>query len=108
MADFKRKPMAAELTAALKTGVKDIPSAIVEQSIDGAVDTRAKAPAAPKTVQVNFNVTEEFADLIAELAQEAGSTRRLMARTFRDMGHKVPVADLNPHDNRRRLRKNEV
>jgi hypothetical protein len=101
MAEFKRKPMADELTAALKAGVRDIPSAIVETETAG----EGKRPKAPPTVQVNFNASEEFADLIAELAQEAGSTRRLMARLFRAAGHDVPLADLQPFDNRRRARR---
>jgi hypothetical protein len=106
MADFKRKPMAAELTAALKAGVRDIPSAVVEPERDRSGEGEGKAlPKAPPTVQVNFNASEEFAELIAELAQEAGSTRRLMARMFRDAGHKVPQADLQPFDNRRRARR---
>jgi hypothetical protein len=101
MAEFKRKPMAEELTAALKAGVRDIPSAVVETEREG----EGRGPKAPKTVQVNFNASEEFADLIAELAREAGSTRRLFARSLRDLGHPVPQADLQPFDNRRRARR---
>jgi hypothetical protein len=101
MAEFKRKPMAEELTAALKAGVRDIPAAVVEAEKTG----EGKGPRAPKTVQVNFNVTEDFADLISELAREAGSTRRLFARALHELGHPVPQADLEPFDNRRRARK---
>jgi hypothetical protein len=53
-------------------------------------------------VQVNFSCTEDMARLIAQLAVEAGSTRRMLARLLRDAGHSVPPADLQPIDNRRR------
>ena len=110
MAEFKRKPMADELTAALKAGVHNVPSAIVEpprpapaQASGGGEGGRQ--PKAPKTVQVNFNASEEFADLIAEEAMKAGSTWRFLARVLRDAGFRVPEADLSPMDNRRRLRR---
>lgn len=99
MSGFKRKPMPAEdLTAALKAGVRDVPSAVVEMPRGG----EGRGHKAPKTVQCNFNCTEDLARLIAELAAEAGSTRRMFARLLRDAGHRVPEADLNPPDNRRR------
>lgn len=101
MAEFKRKSMADELTARLRAGVRDIPSAIVEEERIG----EGRQPRAPKTVQINFNVSEQLADTIADLAQAAGSTRRLFARLLRDAGHPVPQADLQPFDNRRRARK---
>jgi hypothetical protein len=99
MSGFKRKPMPEELTAALKAGVRDVPSAVVEVQRVGEGRGPQKAP---KTVQCNFNCTEDMARLIAELAAEAGSTRRMFARLLRDAGHSVPAADLNPPDNRRR------
>src|SRR4051794_34633928 len=107
MAEFKRKPMSEELTAALKAGVQNIPSAVVEPlrtSQVGATEG-ARQPKAPPTVQVNFNASEEFADLIAEEAFKAGSTRRFLARVLRDAGYPVPEADLSPMDNRRRARR---
>ena len=106
MAEFKRKPMAAELTAALKAGVQNIPSAVVEPprtASEGAGEW-ARQPKAPPTVQVNFNASEAFADLIAEEAIKAGSTRRFLVRVLRDAGYPVPDADLSPMDNRRRAR----
>jgi hypothetical protein len=97
MAGFKRRPLAEELTAALRQNVRDVPVAIPEPRREG--EGRARAP---KTVQVNFNVSEDFARLLAALAREAGSTRRLIARWAQAQGHEVPEADLNPIDNRRR------
>ncbi len=107
MAEFKRKPMAEELTAALRAGVHNIPSAVVEppRIPSVGVGEGARAPKAPPTVQVNFNASEEFADLIAEAAIKAGSTRRFLARVLRDAGYPVPDADLSPMDNRRRSRR---
>jgi hypothetical protein len=102
MSNFKRKPLPEDLTAVLKAGIRDVPSAVVIEPERGG---EGRQPKAPPTVQVNFNASEEFADLIATLAQEAGSTRRLIARLFRNAGHPVPDADLHPFDNRRRVRK---
>jgi hypothetical protein len=96
---IKRKPLPDELTAALRAGVQGVPPAVPEpQRREG----EGPRPRAPKTVQVNFNCTEDLARLIAKLAAEAGSTRRIFARLLRDAGHAVPDADLNPPDNRRR------
>ncbi len=102
MAEFKRKPMAAELTAALKAGVRDVPSAIVEEPERAG---EGRGPKAPPTVQCNFNLTEELADLIAEEAIKVGGTRRFIARLMKDAGYPVPNADLNPFDNRRRIKR---
>jgi hypothetical protein len=105
MSGFKRKPMpsAGELTEALRGHARELPTAtgggiVVSVSREG----QGGRPKAPKTVQINFNGTEELARLIAKLAQDAGSTRRLIARLLKDAGHDVPEADLNPPDNRRR------
>jgi hypothetical protein len=96
---IKRKPLPDELTAALRAGVQGVPPAV--PAPHGRVGEGPKRRA-PKTVQVNFNCTEDMARLIAQLAFEAGSTRRMFARLLRDAGHVVPGADLNPPDNRRR------
>jgi hypothetical protein len=98
MAEFKRKPLPDELTAALRAGVRDVPTAIPESREGEGRGTRK----APPTVQINFNASEDLARLVAKLAKEHGSTRRLFARLLRDAGHDVPDADLNPVDNRRR------
>ena len=97
MAEFKRKPLPDELTAALKAGVRDVPAAIPENR-----EGEGRGQRAPRTVQINFNASEDFAKLIAKLAREAGSTRRLVARWAKAAGYDVPEADLNPIDNRRR------
>jgi hypothetical protein len=97
MVEFKRKPLPDELTAALKAGVRDVPAAIPDNRGE-----EGRGPRAPKTVQINFNASEDFARLIAKLAREAGSTRRLIAKWAKAAGHDIPEADLNPIDNRRR------
>jgi len=102
MSGFKRKPLqtADELTAALRAGVRDVPSAVVEKPERAGEGGRK--PKAPKTVQINWNASEDLARMIAEEAAKAGSTRRFIARLMRDAGYPVPEADLNPPDNRRR------
>jgi hypothetical protein len=98
MAEFKRKPLPDELTAALKVGVRDVPAAIPEaRKGEGGGGRKA-----PPTVQINFNASEDLARLVAKLAKQHGSTRRLFARLLRDAGNDVPEVDLNPVDNRRR------
>jgi hypothetical protein len=62
-------------------------------------------PAATKPlrkVQINFQASEDFADLVAREAEKAGSTRRFFARLLRQAGYDVPEADVNPPDTRRR------
>jgi hypothetical protein len=100
MAEFKRKPMAEELTAALRAGVQGVPSAIPDLPQGRGGDGGRQR--APKTVQINWNATEELARLIAQEAAKAGSTRRFIARLMKEAGYDVPEADLNPPDNRRR------
>jgi hypothetical protein len=100
---FKPKPLPEELTAALRSHASALPA---------TTPTPASGPPArgeeggrlrpPKTVQINFSASEDMARLVARLAAEAGSTRRMFARLLRDVGHEVPDADLNPPDNRRR------
>jgi hypothetical protein len=53
---------------------------------------------------MNFNITEELADIITEEARKAGSTRRWLARLMKDAGYSVPDADLTPYMNVRRRR----
>jgi hypothetical protein len=105
MSGFKRKPLqtADELTEALRDHAGSLPAVTggITESSYGRAGQEAR-PKPRKTVQVNFNCTEEMARLIAQLATESGSTRRMLARLLRDAGHSVPEADLNPLDNRRR------
>jgi hypothetical protein len=104
MAEFKRKTLPAELTEALRSHASGLPSATGQQAPQPQPSSRAGEGRArpPKTVQLNMNVSEDMARLVAKLAKEAGSTRRLFARLLKDAGHDVPEADLNPADNRRR------
>jgi hypothetical protein len=93
VAKFERKPLPDELTAQLKAGIRDVPSAVPEQG---------RGRRAPPTVQINWNASEDLARIIAQEAAKAGSTRRFIARLMKDAGYDVPEADLNPVDNRRR------
>ena len=106
MSTFKRKPLPDEVNAALKSHASSFPSTMGATTMAELPSAgEGRAPKAPPTVQCNFNCTVEMADLIAELAQQAGSTRRAIARLLRDAGHAVPAADLDPFDNRRRVRR---
>jgi len=109
MSGFKRKPLqsAEELTEALRGHAGDLPSATGRQepALQGRVGEGGRPRIVPKTVQLNINITEELADLIADEAVKAGSTRRFIARVLRDAGYPVPQADLHPFDNRRRARR---
>lgn len=107
MTEFKRKPLPEELTAVLRNHAANLPTTGAPPAPQPSAQPRGRAgeggrPRAPKTVQINFAATEEFARLVARLASEAGSTRRMFARLLRDAGYEVPEADLNPPDNRRR------
>ncbi len=92
MSGFKRRPLPEDLTAALNAGIHNVPSAVPSEG----------KRRAPRTIQINFNASEDMGRLVARLAKETGSTRRLFAKLLRDAGHDVPEADLNPIDNRRR------
>ncbi len=100
MADFKRKSLPAELNEAIRTHASSLPSVTRPHEPSGAGE--GGRPRAPKTVQLNMNVSEDMARLVARLSREAGSARRVFARLLKDAGHDVPDADLNPIDNRRR------
>jgi hypothetical protein len=113
---FKPKPPPEELTAAFKSHMRGIPTAVVEeplpstgsgfvpgQQINGEGEGRRRRKA-PPVVQLNLNITEELADIISEEARKAGSTRRWLARMMKEAGYDVPEADLNPYMNVRRRR----
>ena len=108
MSGFKRKPMPDELTEALRGHAANLPSVTpsapapqpVSRGGEGAPPSTR--PRVPKTVQINWNASEELARLIAIEATKAGSTRRFIARLMKQAGYDVPDADLNPADNRRR------
>jgi hypothetical protein len=111
---FKPKPPPEELTAAFKSHLRSVPTAVVEDDLPIAAPQPAPMPTngegegrrrkAPPVVQMNFNITEELADIITEEARKAGSTRRWLARLMKDAGYPVPEADLTPFMNVRRRR----
>ena len=99
---FKPKRVTgAELTAQLSGATAHLPAAA--PALPPVAAAPAPVPAkAPKKVQINFQASEAFAELLAREAEKAGSTRRFLARLMRDAGYDVPEADVNPPDTRRR------
>ena len=99
---FKPKRVTgAELTAQLSGATAHLPAAA--PTTPPVAATPAPVPAkAPKKVQINFQASEAFAELLAREAEKAGSTRRFLARLMRNAGYDVPEADVNPPDTRRR------
>ena len=99
---FKPKRVTgAELTAQLFGATAHLPAAA--PALPPVAAAPAPVPAkAPKKVQINFQASEAFAELLAREAEKAGSTRRFLARLMRDAGYDVPEADVNPPDTRRR------
>jgi hypothetical protein len=100
---FKPKRVTgAELTAQLSGATSHMPAAApVPPPPVSAVPPPAPVKP-PKKVQINFQASESFAELLAREAEKAGSTRRFLARLMRDAGYDVPEADVNPPDTRRR------
>jgi hypothetical protein len=97
MSAFKRKPMADDITEALRAHTTHIPATTSQVQPIGQGRGRA-----PKTVQINFNASEAMARIVAQEAAKLGSTRRLFAKLLQDAGHDIPEADLNPMMNKRR------
>jgi hypothetical protein len=106
MSGFKRKPMPEELTEALRDHAANLPSVAPspppQQSASRGGEGASPRPRPPKTVQINWNASEQLARTIATEAAKVGSTRRFIARLMKQAGFDVPEADLNPADNRRR------
>jgi hypothetical protein len=103
MSGFKRKPMPDELSEALRGHAASLPA--VTPPVPQPVSREGEGPSrrrAPKTVQINWNASEQLARTIAIEAAKVGSTRRFIARLMKDAGYDVPEADLSPADNRRR------
>jgi hypothetical protein len=104
MSGFKRKPMPDELTEALRGHAASLPS--VTPALPQPASRRGEGapprPRPPKTVQINWNASEQLARTIAIEAAKVGSTRRFIAKLMKEAGYDVPDADLNPADNRRR------
>lgn len=104
---FKPKPPPEELTAAFKSHMRSVPTAVAQDEPEirsSAGDGEGRRRKAPPVVQLNLNITEELADIITEEAQKAGSTRRWLARLMKNAGYPVPDADLTPYMNVRRKR----
>jgi hypothetical protein len=102
MSGFKRKPMPDELTEALRGHAASLPSVTSTQPVSRGGEGPPPRPRPPKTVQINWNASEQLARTIAIEAAKVGSTRRFIARLMKQAGFEVPEADLNPSDNRRR------
>jgi hypothetical protein len=80
---------------------------LTEQLSEATAHLPPSSPSLPavkplKKVQINFQASEQFAELVAREAEKAGSTRRFFARLLRQAGYEVPEADVNPPDTRRR------
>ena len=93
MSGFKPKRVSgAELSTQISSVTENLPAASAARPV----------PRAPKKVQINFQVSEAFAELVAREAEKAGSTRRFFARLMQHAGYDVPEVDVNPPDTRRR------
>ena len=107
---FKPKRVTgAELTAQLSSATAHLPAAapvpppVAPAPPPPVVVAPVPPPAKPpKKVQINFQASEAFAELLAREAEKAGSTRRFLARLMRQAGYDVPEADVSPPDTRRR------
>lgn len=100
MSTFKPKRIGgAELARVIAPAVANLPPAAVPQPSPEL----SAAPKRERTEQINFRASREMAELVARLAVEHGSVRRLFARLLRDAGHAVPEADLAPPPGRKRL-----
>jgi hypothetical protein len=85
----------AELTAQISSVTASLPATSTPQPVTAV-------PRSPKKVQINFQASEAFAELVAREAEKVGSTRRFFARLMLKAGYEVPEADVNPPDTRRR------
>ncbi len=89
MADFRRKSLPAYVTEAVRCHASVLPSAIVQQAplasqpISPTGQGRARDP---KTIQLDMNVSEDMARLVARLPKEAGTACRVFARLLNDAG----------------------
>jgi hypothetical protein len=93
---FKPKRVSgAELSTQISSVTANLPAASAARPV-------GPVPRAPKKVQINFQVSEAFAELVAREAEKAGSTRRFFARLMQQAGYDVPEVDVNPPDTRRR------
>jgi hypothetical protein len=120
---FKPKPTGAarlsgaELAQAVEQSLPAVPHAVVVSTPPSAAapgpqmrgGKGAKPSADYSTVQVNFRCTTEFADLLADDAEQQGiSIRQLIARWGKANGRPVPQFDLTPPTPTRREKKHRV
>ncbi len=100
MSTFKPKRLGgAELARIIAPAVANLPPAGVPEPSPETSPVQKRE----RTEQINFRASREMAELVARLAVEHGSVRRLFARLLRDAGHDVPESDLAPPPGRRRL-----
>jgi hypothetical protein len=104
MSGSKQNPIPDELFEALRMHAANLPaiSPSTPQPTSRGELGNLSRPRAPKTVQINWNASEQLARTIALEAAKVGSTRRFIAKLMKQAGYDVPEADLHPADNRRR------
>jgi hypothetical protein len=109
MSTFKPKRVSgADLVSQIGSATASLPASVPMVPIAAPAPAMAPKPQPLKKVQINFQASEQFADLVAIEAEKAGSTRRFFARLLRDAGYDVPEADVNPPDTRRRRGQREL
>ena len=106
MSSFKPKRVSgADLVSQISPATSGLPASVPTPAV---VPAPVAKPQPLKKVQINFQASEPFAELVATEAEKAGSTRRFFARLLRDAGYDVPEVDVNPPDTRRRRGQREV
>jgi hypothetical protein len=106
MSSFKPKRVSgADLVSQISPATSGLPASVPTPA---PVPAPVAKPQPLKKVQINFQASEPFAELVAIEAEKAGSTRRFFARLLRDAGYDVPEVDVNPPDTRRRRGQREL
>ena len=106
MSSFKPKRVSgADLVSQISPATSGLPASVPTPA---PLPAPVAKPQPLKKVQINFQASEPFAELVATEAEKAGSTRRFFARLLRDAGYDVPEVDVNPPDTRRRRGQREV
>jgi hypothetical protein len=107
MSSFKPKRVSgADLVSQISPATSGLPASVPTPSPSSPAPVAKPHPL--KKVQINFQASEPFAELVAIEAEKAGSTRRFFARLLRDAGYDVPEVDVNPPDTRRRRGQREL
>jgi hypothetical protein len=106
MSSFKPKRVSgADLVSQISPATSGLPASVPTPA---PVPAPVAKPQPLKKVQINFQASEPFAELVAIEAEKAGSTRRFFARLLRNAGYDVPEVDVNPPDTRRRRGQRDV